>query len=122
VELEADTAHERAHLVLQQMLRVTNGLREGHVSDEEFERLMKRTRWQHEAYADEPGACADFFARAEMCATARTPHERLQQLLAVSREEIRAAAERIFRAENRNVVCVGSAKKKPLSDLALTSR
>lgn len=120
VELEADTAHERAHLVLEQMLRVTSELRESRISDEEFDRLMKRTRWQHEAYVDEPGACADFFALAEMSGTAATPSDRLAELLAVSREDIRQAAERIFRAENRNVVCIGGAKKKPLADLSTT--
>lgn len=119
VELEADAAHDRAHLVLEQMLAITSDLAAHHVSDEEFERLRSRARWQHEAYLDEPGAAADFFALAELTETISTPAQRLDQLLSVSKEQIRLAAEQVFSKEHRNVVCVGSAKKKGLEALAL---
>lgn len=111
VEIEADAAHERAPAVLSQMLSVTEDLKGNLVSDAEFERARKRARWQYRSYSDEPGATADFFAMAEISGTAPTPQERLDQLLTVSKEQIRAAAEAIFCARGRNVVAVGSASK-----------
>lgn len=119
VELEADTAHDQAPLVLSQMLAVADELASDLISDGEFSRLQKRARWQHEAYLDEPGAAAEFFALAEISQTAKTPAERLEQLLCVTKEDIRRAAAQVFDPRYRNVVGVGGAKKKLLEEIAL---
>ncbi len=119
VEFEADAAHERAPEVLQQMLRVTSELTDEQVTLPEFERARKRARWQHQAYVDEPGAVADFLAMGELSKTARSPEERLEQLLAVTRADILKAAQTVFAPSGRNVVAVGSASVKKLEALAL---
>ncbi len=122
VELEADAAHERAPLVLEQMLKLTRELQDELVSESEFARTQKRARWQHEAYLDEVGMTADFFAMAQLTGTALSPAERLEELLDVTREDLREAAQQIFSLEGRNVVCVGNtsrAKTSALRKLAL---
>lgn len=119
VELEADAVHENAPEVLRQMLRVTSELAEAEVTTAEFERARKRARWQHNAYQDEPGATADFFAMGEISGSARSPSERLEQLLAVTKADIQNAAQHVFSPAGRNVVSVGSASAKKLEALAL---
>jgi predicted Zn-dependent peptidase len=119
VELEADVVHENAPEVLRQMLRVTRELAETSVTDAEFERAKKRARWQHDAYQDEPGATADFFAMGEITGSARSPSDRLDQLLEVTKADIQQAAQRVFSPAGRNVVAVGRASVKTLEALAL---
>jgi predicted Zn-dependent peptidase len=119
VELEADVVHENAPEVLPQMLRVTRELAETSVTDAEFERAKKRARWQHDAYQDEPGATADFFAMGEITGSARSPSDRLDQLLSVTKADIQQAAQRVFSPAGRNVVAVGRASVKTLEALAL---
>lgn len=121
VELEADVVHENAPEVLRQMLRVTRELCEAEVTDAEFERAQKRARWQHDAYQDEPGATADFFAMGELARSARSPKERLEELLAVTKADIQKAAAQVFSPAGRNVIAVGSASAKKLEALALAS-
>ena len=123
VEFEADAAHERAPLVLAEMLRLTSELRGTLISEAELKRTQKRARWQQESYLDEVGLTADFLGHAEFTSTARTPSLRLDELLAVSREDIRQAAEKVFSPAGRGVVCVGGTNKaqtNSLEELALS--
>ncbi len=107
VEFEADAAHERAHEVLCQMLELTTELSSTLVTPAEFERTQKRARWQYDALVDEAVETADFLAMAELTDTARTPQARIEQLLAVTREDIRSAANQVFQSHGRNVILVG---------------
>jgi predicted Zn-dependent peptidase len=118
VELEADAAHARAPLVLEQMMRVTEELCAAQILDAEFERTQKRTRWQHDAYADETAATAEFFALSELTGSVHSPADRLAQLLSVTKEDIRTAAESVFSAQGRNVVCVGRADRAAMEKIA----
>jgi predicted Zn-dependent peptidase len=117
VEFEADTAHERAHEVLSQMFELTSELTTSLITPAEFERTQKRARWQYDALADEAGETADFLAMSELTKTARTPQDRIDQLLAVSREDIRDAAAQIFQPSGRNVVLVGRQSRSALASL-----
>jgi len=122
LELEADTAHENAGAVVEQMHALCDELATDLVSDREFDRARKRASWQYEALTDEVGDTADFLAMAALTQTARTPAERLQQILAVSKEDVRAAAQAVFQQSVRSLVAVGSNKaslKAQLEKLAL---
>jgi predicted Zn-dependent peptidase len=121
VELSADAAHARAAEVLTQMLKITEDLRTGLVTEAEFERARRRARFQYQAYLSEPGATAEFFALAELTQTAPSPQARLDELLSVSRDDIRNAAEIVFRKEMRNVIAVGAASAARLETLALSA-
>lgn len=111
VEFEAEATHERAGVVLEQMLRITNELREDLISVEEYQRIRNRTRWQYEALLDDVDGVADFFGAAVLFRTALSPHERLEELQRVTREQIRDVAAEVFVPAGRSVVSVGTQKK-----------
>jgi predicted Zn-dependent peptidase len=117
VEFEVDTGHERAFEVLSEIFQLTGELAACQVTEGEWERLQKRARWQHESYLDEQGSTADFFAMAALTGTERTPALRLERLLAVTREEVRATAETLFKIAGRSVVCVGNPRKAKVDRL-----
>ncbi len=117
IEFEADTAHERAPVVLEQLLRITSELRETLVSEDEFTRIVNRTRWQYESLLDDVNEVADFFAAAAVSGTAATPELRLEELLSVTREQVRDVAAAVFVPEGRNVITVGTQKKSGRSQL-----
>ncbi len=122
LELEADTAHENATEVAEQMLTLCNELTSDLISEREFERARRRAVWQHEAIDDDVGEIADFLAMAQLTKTARTPKDRLEEILAVKREDIRDAAAQVFHPKVRNLVAVGtnrSSVRKGLEKLAL---
>lgn len=107
VELAAESAHEHAEQVLHELFEVLRDLRDNGPSEEELERAKQRFGWQLTEMLDDPGEVADFFALGQLTGVARTPAERLEQLLGVTREHVRAAAQRIFRRQNVGVVAVG---------------
>ncbi len=123
LELEADTAHDKAMAVVEQMKVLCEELTLDLVSDREFERARKRARWQHEVLLDDPGDVADFLAMAELTNTARTPEARLEEIMAVTKQDVREAARAIFRKEGRNLIAVGTSRaatKTGLERLALS--
>lgn len=123
LELEADTAHENAEEVVKQMLALCTELNDDLITEQEFERARKRACWQYEALTDEVGDTADFLAMSALTQTSRTPSARLEQILAVSRDDIRAAAQAVFAREGRCLVAVGTNKasiRAQLQRLALS--
>jgi predicted Zn-dependent peptidase len=59
---------------------------------------------------------------AALTDTARSPAERLEQILAVTKDDVRKAAGEVFRADVRSLVAVGTSKggvKSALEKLAL---
>jgi len=117
VEFGTETAHERSAEVLEEILRITRDLAEHGPTQREVERAQKRCRWQHEAMLDNAVDLADFLALGELSNTAKTPAERLDQLLAVTRQDIHRAAEFVFRHDRQSVVAVGSAKAGQIAKL-----
>lgn len=111
VEFEAETGHERSYDVVSELLRLTNEMTSELVKEQEWERIRKRTGWQFEAYRDEASASAHFTAMASLFGTVATPDLRLEELLAVTRQDIQAVAERVFARTSRSLVCVGNPRK-----------
>ncbi len=107
VDVAAETSHERATQVLEELFDVLEELREDGPSEEELARAKQRFGWQLTEMLDDPGEAADFYALGQLTGVARTPAERLEQLEAVTREHVRAAAQRVFRRHNLGVVAVG---------------
>ncbi|HSC89103.1 MAG TPA: pitrilysin family protein, partial [Polyangiaceae bacterium] len=117
VEFGTETAHERAPRVLTEILSLAEELASSGPNELELERARRRARWQHEAMLDHAGDLGDFLALGELRRVARTPHERLEHLLAVSQADVREAAQRIFGGAGRSVVAVGRAKGAALGKL-----
>lgn len=117
VEFATETAHERAAVVLEEILRLTSELAASGPTQQEMERAHKRARWQYEAMLDSPGDLADFFALAELKKTATTPSARLEELMAQDRAAVHRAAERVFQDASRSIVAIGSPKSNVVTQL-----
>lgn len=107
VELYTETAHERAGVVLDELLALTEELAAHGPTPEEMDRALRRCRWQHEAMLDDPADIADYLAMAELMQTAPTPQHRLEQLSSVTRELVHEAAAHVFRREGLSAVTIG---------------
>ena len=118
VDLAAESAHERATQVLDELFKVVEELRDQGPSGEELARAKQRYGWQLTEMLDDPGEAADFYALGQLTGVARTPAERLEQLTNVSHEHVRAAAQRIFRRHNLAVVAVGLLPRRAQEALA----
>jgi predicted Zn-dependent peptidase len=117
VEIIADTAHDRAPRVLEKILGILNDLAEHGPEERELERARRRARWQHLAVLDDPGEIADYLAFSSLSGTAAVPDQRLEELLAVTKEAIVAAARALGAPTERVVVAVGQQKPAVLEKL-----
>ncbi len=107
VELYTETAHERAQTVMDELLALTDELREHGPTPEEMDRAIRRCRWQMESMLDDPADVADYLAMAELTQTAPTPARRLEELSAVTRDLVHEAAAHVFRREGLSAVTIG---------------
>lgn len=111
-DLAAETAHERAHEVLEELVSLTRELASEGPTQAELDKVKTRLEWHFDSMIDDPIELASFLSSGVLSEVAPTPVFRRDQLLAVSREETREAAARIFRRAQMSVVAVGGAKRK----------
>lgn len=112
LDVAAEAAHERAEEVLSEILRVLTELRDEGPSDAELDRIKRRLGWQLREILDSPAEAADFLGLGQLTGLAQTPQERYEQLSAVTRSGVQAAAERLFRRDQLSVVAVGMIPRK----------
>lgn len=107
VDIAAGAAHERATVVLKEVFGLLQELAAHGPTDAELEKAKNRHLWSVEAMLDDADAMASFYGLAALAGIARTPGARHEELASVTREEVRDAAQRIFRPERMSVVAVG---------------
>lgn len=112
LELGAETGHDNALKVLQELLDALRALREDGPEPGELEKAQARHGWQLQDMLDDPGAVAEFYALGELSGVARNPQARLEELASVTRDQLRCAAEQTLRAEHLTVVAVGSLPRR----------
>lgn len=125
LDLSAESANERAAEVLAELLNVVRDLRDEGPTDAELAKAKQRHGWQLGMILDDPEEVAAHFAMAELSGTAKHPAERLQQLAAVTRDQVVTAAREVFAPNGLNVVAVGAQNKRSrdkLKQLALEFR
>ena len=111
-DIAAETQHARAVEVTEQMLSACADLAAHGPSEEELEKARYRAAWGVRSLLDSPGDLADFYGLAALADVARTPVDRIEELLAVTTEEVRRAAEKLFRPANLVAVAVGLLPRK----------
>jgi predicted Zn-dependent peptidase len=124
-DVAAEMTHERAAQVLTEILTMVRDLSEHGPTDAELAKAKTRLEWHFDTMLDEPADMAAFVASGVLTGVALTPAVRRDQLLAVTRDEVRRAAAWMFRPEGSSVVVVGELKKrdrKALRELAQTWR
>jgi len=111
VEIVAECAHGSAPRVLSETFSVLNDLALHGPTAAELDRAKRRLRWQMLELYDMPAELASFVGQGTLSDTWPTPEQRIGRLLDVTRERVRAAAERMFSGRS-NLVVVG---KQPLT-------
>lgn len=112
LDLSADSANERAAEVLEELFNVVNRLRDEGPTEAELDKAKRRHTWQLGMMLDDPEDVASHFAMSELTGTLQHPAERRDQLAAVTREQVVAAARELFAPSRLNVVAVGAQNKK----------
>lgn len=107
LDVAAGAQHERATVVVKEIFGLLRELAETGPNDEELEKARDRHLWSVEAMQDDAEAMAGFYGLAALAGIARTPMARHDELARVTRDEVRAAAEAVFRADRLSVVAVG---------------
>jgi predicted Zn-dependent peptidase len=118
VELAADCSHANALEVADEVLAMCRELSDAGPTADEIEKAKARMSWQLEAMLDSPADLASFYGFAELFGVARTPERRLAEFRRVGRDDVRAAARRLFRSERLALLTVGALTKRQARRLA----
>jgi predicted Zn-dependent peptidase len=106
-DFAAEAQHERAGLVVREILDLCRELAESGPTAAELDKARDRHLWSTEAMLDDAEALAGFYGLAALAGIARTPDARHAELTAVTSSDVRAAAELVFRKEGLSAVAVG---------------
>lgn len=112
LDLAAESANERALMVLQELLAVVTRLRDEGPSAAELEKAKRRHGWQLSMMLDNPEEVASHFGMTELAGTGQRPADRREELENVTRDDVIDAARRMFVPSGLNVVAVGAQPKK----------
>ncbi|MCC6648525.1 MAG: insulinase family protein [Polyangiaceae bacterium] len=103
----AETQHARAPEVTRELLALCRDLADHGPTEAELEKARARTAWQTRAMLDDADDLAGFFGLAEVARVTASPEARAEELLSVSREQVRDTAATLFRPDNLTAVAVG---------------
>jgi predicted Zn-dependent peptidase len=107
LDVAAGAQHERAIQVAKEIFELLHELATEGPSAEELRKAKDRHLWSVEAMLDDAEAVAGFYGLAALAGIARTPAARHEDLARVTSDEVRAAAETVFRPDRMSVVAVG---------------
>ncbi len=117
LEIVAECAHSSAPRVLEETLNVLLDLASHGPTAAELERVKARIRWQMQELYDMPTELAAFVGQGVLSGVEPSPEARALQLMAVGAERVRAAAERIFRAQQSSLVVIGKLDRRAQAKL-----
>jgi predicted Zn-dependent peptidase len=106
-DFAAECSHERAAVVLSEIVAIVRDLRETGPRREELDKARERHRFQLAALQDSAADLAAFYGIGELTGFLRSPEERIARLERVSAEDVRAVATRIFQPRALAAVVVG---------------
>lgn len=117
LDLAAGARHHRAPQVAKEMLTLLRELCEHGPTDAELEKARDRHLWSIEAMNDDPEEAAAFYGLSMLADLARSPEARHEHLCAVTCEDVRSAAQRLFRPERLSISAVGLLKGSDVTKL-----
>lgn len=106
-EIDANCAHESVLPLLGESFGLLARLRDEAPSDAEVEKAKRRYRWDLQASFDDPDAMAGWWGGTELFFRPMTFEEKLGRIDAVTPEELRNLAGRVFRPDRLSVAAVG---------------
>src|SRR5262249_21220226 len=107
VDVAAGAQHARATQVVKEIFALLEELAEHGPRDDEIEKAKRRHLWSIEALEDDAEEVAAFYGLAALAGVGRTPAERHEELMAVTPQAVRDAAQLVFRPDRLTVVAVG---------------
>ncbi len=116
-DISAETSHEQALEVMDELFGIFRALREEGASEAEVQKAQARYRWQLDEIIDVPSELTAFYGLGELTGVARTLEERAKQLSSVSVADVKRAAESLFVGRNLAVAAVGSLPRKARTEL-----
>jgi predicted Zn-dependent peptidase len=117
LEIVAECAHSSAPRVLSETLNVLSDLAAHGPSAAEIERAKARLRWQMLELYDLPTELSAFVGQGVLSGLEPSPEARVLSLMDVGVERVRAAAQRIFRAQQSSLVVIGKLDRKAQAKL-----
>jgi len=107
LDIAAGAEHARVHLVVREILAIVSELSASGPTEAELSKARDRHLWSVEAMLDDAEAVAAFYGLARLADIARSPTARHAELAAVTSDDVRAAAQQVFRGDRLSVVAVG---------------
>lgn len=117
IDIAAGARHSRTPMVAKEVFALLRDLCDHGPTEEELQKARDRHLWSVEAMCDDPDETAAFHGLAALAGVTRSPLVRHEQLCAVTREDVRAAASSIFRPERLSVTAVGLLKDSDVTRL-----
>src|SRR5690606_11822891 len=107
-DIAAEVQHARAAEVTREIVDILADLAAHGPTDEELDKVKARHGWEIRAMHDDPEALASYYGYARLAQLPVKPLERHKQMLGVTREQVREAAQHIFRPERMSTATVGA--------------
>ena len=117
-DIQADTLHERAGQVVEEIFNVLSEVRSAGPREAELAKAKRRVNWELSAVWDDAAELAEFAGTARLLGMSSTPEARREELMAITRNDVQRAAEHVFRAENLSLVSVGLLPRRAQQALA----
>jgi len=111
IEFEAETEHGSTERVVREIRELCQEVAQQAVSESELERAKKRARWQYEGMTDHLHGLLDHWVLAEL-ERSRSPGQHLEALLAVTRQDVLSAAQKVLAPSQCSTVVVGAPSAK----------
>jgi predicted Zn-dependent peptidase len=106
-EIDGAAAHDNVPSFVSEAVRVLQRLCSEPPSAEELEKAKRRYRWDLESAFDDPDAMAGWWGGTELFGGPIGYEDKLARVDAVTPEDVRRTATRIFRPERMTIACVG---------------
>jgi predicted Zn-dependent peptidase len=116
-DFAAEVENTKSPDVLAELLNLCRNIRDDGPSDAELDKAKKRLRWFFRDLLDDAAEASTFVASGTLSGVAPVPHIREEQLLAVSKEDVKEAASQMFRRESLNLLAVGKPSRRALVKL-----
>ena len=120
LDVAAEVQHARAPLVMRELCDIVQSIARDGPTDQELDKARQRHGWESRDLLDDAYALADFHGLASLARISDTIQARHDEVVAVTSEQVRDVARRIFRPENLSAIAVGlldSAERRALEQV-----
>ncbi|MDB4932394.1 MAG: hypothetical protein JWM10_4878 [Myxococcaceae bacterium] len=107
IDVAASVARASVADVVEEVLGIFRALADEGPTAAELEKAKRRFGFDLDALDDDAQDLCDFYGPAELFGQRRSPDDRREELMALSRDELRVAAARVLDPARANVVLVG---------------